>query len=311
MKNIDPIINARILLVEGLKDHQFLLMERLNDLGINNITVSNSGEQAIDIIKDDPSFDLVIVEYNLPGLSGIDVIIGIRSLSKEIPIIMITGLGSEKIAVQAMKLGIQDYLTKGDLMKADFGNSVTQILLQHFITRETELKKRLKDEPSKLSISLFKFGNMGPEPVLTTELPFEEMFSTEQDKDTFLIRIGTHYMSATATGHDYAEGLFELPVPNKNEGVEEENIQYFNRYHSLVFGFRMVDREHQDSRVQRNGSVNYGLIVVIFPILLRSILPNRAVIERKFNELLSSFTDMGDLNMGFLIKAKEVFISSN
>jgi len=151
---------------------------------------------------------------------------------------------------------------------------------------------------------------MGPEPVLTTELPFEKLFSKEQDKDTFLIRIGTHYMGATATGHDYAEGLFELPVPNNNEGVEEEKSHYFNRYHSLVYGFRMADKKHQDTRIQRNGSLNYGLVVVIFPILFRSILPNRSVIERKLNDLLSAYTDMEQLNMDFLIKAKQIFLTT-
>jgi len=310
MKNIDPIVNARVLLVEGSKEHQFLIMKRLNDLGIHNITVCNSGEQSIDTIKGDPSFDLVIVEYNLLGLSGIDVIVEIRNLYKDLPIIMIAGLGSEKIAVQAMKLGIQDYLTKEDLLKEDFRNSVVQILLQHRVMRETELKRRLEENPTQISVSLFKFGNMGPEPVITTVLPFEDLFFTDQDKDTFLIRIGTHYMSATATGHDYAEGLFELPVPHKNEGVEEENSQNFNRYHSLVFGFRMVEKKHQDLRIKKNGSLNYGLVVVIFPILFRSILPNRSVIERKLNDLLSSYTDMDELNIDFLINAKQIFLST-
>jgi len=287
MKNIDPIISARILLVEESRKDQLLIMERLNDLGIHNITVSNSGEQAIDMLREDTSFDLVLIEYYLPGVSGIEIIKEIRARFNQIPIIMITGLGSERIAVEAMKLGIYDYLTKEDIPKEIFTNSIKQTLVKYNVMKEMELK-----------------------PVLTTVLPFEKLFSTEHDKETFLIRIGTHYMSATATGHNYAEGLFELPVPNKNEGVGEENIQYFNRYHSLVYGFRMADIKHQDTRIQSNGSLNYGLIVVIFPILFRSILPNRSVIERKLNDLLSSYTDMGDLNLVFLIKAKEIFISS-
>ncbi len=310
MKNIDPIINARILLVEGSRKDQLLIMKRLNDLGIHNITVSNSGEQAIDTLEEDTSFDLVILEYYLPGVSGIEIIKEIRAKFNEIPIIMITGLGSERIAVEAMKLGIYDYLTKEDILKEVFDNSITQTLVKHHVMKEMELKKRLEEDPHLISVSFVKFGDMGPEPVLSTILPFEKLFFTEQDKETFLIRIGTHYMSATATGHDYAEGLFELPVPNNNEGVEEENMQYFNRYHSLVFGFRMADKEHQDTRIKSNGSLNYGLVVIIFPILIRSILPNRSVIERKLNELLSNYTDMGDLNMFFLVKAKEIFISS-
>ncbi|MHA2031485.1 MAG: response regulator [Candidatus Kariarchaeaceae archaeon] len=310
MKNIDPIINARILLVEGSRKDQLLLMERLNDLGIHNITVSSSGEQAIDMLEEDTAFDLIIIEYFLPGVSGIEIIKEVKIKFNEIPIIMITGLGSEQIAVEAMKLGIHDYLTKADIQKEVFKSSITQTLVINQVKKEMELKKRLEEDPHQISVSFFKFGNMGPEPVITTILPFEKLFSAEQDRETFLIRIGTHYMSATATGHDYAEGLFELPVPNKNEGVEEEDIQYFNRYHSLVYGFRMADKRHQDTRIRSSGSLNYGLVVVIFPILFRSILPNRSVIERKLNDLLGDYTDMGDLNLVFLMKAKEIFISS-
>ena len=108
MKNIDPIISARILLVEESRKDQLLIMERLNDLGIHNITVSNSGEQAIDILEEDTSFDLVLIEYYLPGVSGIEIIKEIRARFNQIPIIMITGLGSERIAVEAMKLGIYE-----------------------------------------------------------------------------------------------------------------------------------------------------------------------------------------------------------
>ena len=310
MKNIDPIINARILLVEGSRRDQLLIIENLNELGIHNITVSDSGEQAIDTIEGDTNFDLVIIEYYLSGVSGIEIIKEIKSKFEKIPIIMITGLGSERVAVEAMKLGVHDYLTKEDLKKEAFKESITEILVKSNVMKEMELKKRLEEDPHQLAVSLFKFGNMGPEPILTTILPFENLFSSKHDKDSFLIRIGTHYMSATATGHDYAEGLFELPVPNKNEGVEEEDNQQFKKYHSLVYGFRMADKKHKDTRIQSKGSLNYGLVVIIFPILFRTILPNRAVIERKLNELLGSYTDMGDLNMVFLIKAKQIFISS-
>ena len=314
--NPDPLINARILLVEDSKDHQFLFMNRLNNLGINNITISETGEQAVEKIKGDPNFDLILVDYSLPtGLSGIDVIREIRNLNPEIPIIMVTGLGSEQIAVQAMKLGIQDYITKEDLLQSDLQASIVPLLLERKILQETVLAKRLKADPTQISISVYKFGKIGPEPYLTSPLPFEAAFESEQNRESFLVKLGTHYMSATGTGHNYAQGLFELPVPSHRVDVALDDTKLgkqskdpFRRYHSLVYGFRMTEKDHFDERIKLNNSMNYGLVVIIFPILFRSILPNRSVIERRLKELLSSYEDMEELDLEFLKRAQKIFL---
>ncbi|MHA1975585.1 MAG: response regulator [Candidatus Hodarchaeales archaeon] len=318
-ENTDPIISARVLLVEDSKDHQFLFVKRLNSLGIHNITISETGEQAVDNIKGDPDYDLILVDYSLPtGLSGIDVIREIRNLNPEIPIIMVTGLGSEHIAVQAMKLGIQDYITKEDLIQSDLNDTIVPLLLERKFMQETVLAQRLKSDPSQLSISVFKFGQIGPEPYLTSRLPFENAFESEQDREGFLVKLGTHYMSATGTGHNYAQGLYELPVPSPRVDValedpdEEEKVSNpFKKYHSLVYGFRMTEKDHFDERIKQNNSLNYGLVVVIFPILYRSILPNRAVIEKRLRELLSSYQDMEELDLEFLKKTQNIFLLSS
>ncbi|MFX0184371.1 MAG: response regulator [Candidatus Hodarchaeota archaeon] len=296
-KDIDPIIDSRVLLVEDSRDHQFLFIKRLNIIGIHNIIVCETGEQAIDKLKNDPNFNLILLDYSLPGKSGIDVIKEVNRLNPEIPIIMITGLGSEKVAVQAMKLGIQDYLTKDEILEtSSLRQTITQVLLEHRALQETALAQRLKDNPDDLSISVFKFGKIGPEPFLASNLPFENIIS-HHEKENFLIKIGTHYMTATGSGHDYARGLFELPVPN------------FDKYHSLVYGFRMVEKNHSDSRIHQNAGKNYGLVVVIFPILYRSILPNRSIIEKRLEELLEAYSDMEELDEHFISRTRQIFLS--
>jgi signal transduction histidine kinase len=57
-------------------------------------------------------YDVVIVDQTMPGLSGLDVIRKLVSSGKHPPIIMVTGTGNERIAVEAMKLGASDYLVK-------------------------------------------------------------------------------------------------------------------------------------------------------------------------------------------------------
>ena len=124
-------------------------------------------------------------------------------------------------------------------------------------------------------------------------------------------------MSATGTGHNYAQGLYELPVPSPRvdaalEDPEDVNPPNpFSKYHSLVYGFRMTEKDHYDERIKHNKSLNYGLVVVIFPILYRSILPNRAVIERRLKELLSSYQDMEELDLEFLKRAQNIFFLSS
>ncbi|MFW9904634.1 MAG: response regulator [Candidatus Thorarchaeota archaeon] len=294
-EEVDPIGNAKILLIEDSRDHQFLLLKRLGKIGLKNVIICETGELGIDKIKSDPSYDLVLVDYSLPGKSGIDVIREIRISYPEIPVIMITGLGSEKIAVQAMKLGIKDYLTKDKFLTTDALRPViTQTLLEHRIQQEMNLSRRLKADPSQISVSVYKFGRLGPEPFLTSALPFKESISS-QERENFLIKLGAHYMTATGAGHEYSHGLFELPVPN------------YEKYHGLVFGFQMMEKNHNDARIKKYKAKNYGLIVIIYPLLFRSILPIRSKMEKRLSELLSAYSDMGELDDHFITRVKNIF----
>lgn len=56
--------------------------------------------------------DLVLLDYSLPGMNGLVVLERLRSLDPAIKVVVITGLGSVEVAVQAMKFGAHDYLAK-------------------------------------------------------------------------------------------------------------------------------------------------------------------------------------------------------
>ena len=228
----------------------------------------------------------MFVDYSLPGKSGIDVIKEIRILNPEIPVIMITGLGSEKIAVQAMKLGIKDYLTKDEFLTTyTLHPLVTQILLEHRIQQEMILSRRLQADPGQLSVSVYKFGNLGPEPFLSSPLPFKEVVSS-QEKDNFLIKLGAHYMTATGAGHEYSRGLFELPVPG------------FPNFRSFVYSFDVLDPNNQDPRSQGK---NYCLLVFLFPTWVQEFLVHPFELEKIIREKIVDITALEQL------KSPEVF----
>jgi DNA-binding NtrC family response regulator len=77
----------------------------------HDITTAASGAEAVQLLEK-RVFDLIITDQRMPGLSGMDLIRWSREHSPETPIIVLTAFGSIQTAVEAVKLGAQDYLTK-------------------------------------------------------------------------------------------------------------------------------------------------------------------------------------------------------
>jgi len=99
-----------VLIVEDEEILSQNMATYLNRLGFN-VSSSATMLQAISEV-DKHSFDIILLDYNLPDGDGIDFITRIRNRHLQTAIIMITGECSVEIAVAAMKAGADDYLTK-------------------------------------------------------------------------------------------------------------------------------------------------------------------------------------------------------
>lgn len=75
------------------------------------VTAAVNGQAGLEQLSSN-HFDVVLVDNEMPGISGLQVIEQARSLPDVPPLIMITGAGSEEIAVQAMRVGASDYIVK-------------------------------------------------------------------------------------------------------------------------------------------------------------------------------------------------------
>ena len=76
-----------------------------------NITPVYSGEDGLDKLKE-KSFDVIITDYDMPGMNGLELLKQIKEFNREIPVIFYTGQGSEQIAREAFVNGAVDYFTK-------------------------------------------------------------------------------------------------------------------------------------------------------------------------------------------------------
>ncbi len=103
-------MSGRILIVDDEKALLIALRGLLTKEGYQ-VETAASGEEAVAHIETG-SFHLVITDLSMNGVSGMDVLERARSLDPDMAVIMITAHGSEKAAVQAMKLGASDYIPK-------------------------------------------------------------------------------------------------------------------------------------------------------------------------------------------------------
>jgi len=109
---------ARILVVDDEQSMRELLAIVLRREGYD-VVLADNGHAAIEIIEREP-VDVLISDINMPDMSGVDVLRAAKKLDQDILGIMITAFASTETAIEAMRLGACDYLSKPfdiDLLK--------------------------------------------------------------------------------------------------------------------------------------------------------------------------------------------------
>ncbi len=101
---------AEILVVDD-EDVMQMVFKNLLEEGKYHVEFASSGEQALEMLKD-REYNLVIVDKNLPGMSGIELIPEARKIRPHAEFMIVTGYASYQSVVEALRLGAFDYLEK-------------------------------------------------------------------------------------------------------------------------------------------------------------------------------------------------------
>ncbi|NQU67610.1 MAG: response regulator [Candidatus Marinimicrobia bacterium] len=89
-----------------------LIRHALKKNGMNfNLEIANSKYEFLSHLEK-LNYDLVLTDFNILGYTGLDVIKEVKERDSKIPVIVVTGTGTEEIAIQAMKMGVSDYVIK-------------------------------------------------------------------------------------------------------------------------------------------------------------------------------------------------------
>jgi PAS domain S-box-containing protein len=104
----------RILLVEDNEHDRTAFNRAFKKSGVAcEITECIRGEKALEQLDGNASsFDVVVVDHVLPGMSGLDLCTELIDKETDLPLVILTGKGSEQLAVEALKAGVTDYIIK-------------------------------------------------------------------------------------------------------------------------------------------------------------------------------------------------------
>ncbi|HVU57914.1 MAG TPA: PAS domain S-box protein [Puia sp.] len=137
-------INTQLsfLMVEDNPGDIFLLKEFLHatDLGIAHIFEVDRLSEAKRILAEQP-IDLVFLDLSLPDSFGLDSYISLSAAAEHLPVILLTGLSDTNIALQALAMGAQDYLVKGD-----FDEKLLSRAIRYSLERKRNLQRLRESE---------------------------------------------------------------------------------------------------------------------------------------------------------------------
>ena len=126
----------KILIVDDEPTYRIVLTQTLKGCG-HTTEACESGDDAISLLQKN-KYDVVLLDYKMPGTSGINVLQWMYGMKMDVPVIIITGYGSEEIALEAWKWGAKDYFVKG---KSDM-SQLPELVLKVFKQVVSERQRR-------------------------------------------------------------------------------------------------------------------------------------------------------------------------
>ncbi len=119
-----------VLVVDDSGVMRKIIARSLGALGVNSIEEAGDGREALEVFGDGSRFDLVITDWNMPEMNGLELSKQIRADGSKVPIMMVTTESEKDSVLKAIQAGVNDYLVK------PFDNEMLKLKLNRLIKIE-------------------------------------------------------------------------------------------------------------------------------------------------------------------------------
>jgi len=214
-------MRGRILVVDDERAIGIAIQRLLGARG-HEVDAVLSGEDALRRLAE-PGYHLVITDLSLQGVSGMEVLRWVREHAPETAVIMITAFGSEKIAVEAMKLGAADYIPK------PFDNDELELVVERLLDG-MEVRRSLRLLQEQVA-GAYRFGSLiGKSPAM--QRVFDVIRKVADTDLTVLVR------GPSGTGKELVANALHYNGPRRTKPLVKVNCAAFSRelVESELFG---------------------------------------------------------------------------
>ena len=102
---------ARVLVVDDSATMRRIVLRTLSDMGYKDCVEAENGQAALDVVEKG-GIELIITDWNMPVMSGLEFVTEVREKNAGIPILMVTTNASNQDVLQALKAGVSNYVVK-------------------------------------------------------------------------------------------------------------------------------------------------------------------------------------------------------
>ena len=135
-------MSEKVLLVDDEKDFLEIMAQRMAARGFE-ITTAESAAQALSFIDTKP-FDAIVMDFQMPGMDGMEALKAIKAKSPELQIILLTGYATVEKTVEAMQAGASDFLEKPADIEV-LAKKIKKATADKNIQVEKQTEERVKD----------------------------------------------------------------------------------------------------------------------------------------------------------------------
>ncbi|MFL5764064.1 MAG: response regulator [Bacteroidia bacterium] len=233
--------------------------------------------KGLDLLEDG-AFDIVVLDLSLPDSQGLSTFEKVYAHSPETPVIVLTGYEDESIGINAMKLGAQDFLVKGDVTGKELTRSINYSIERFKLLKKlSENTKKLEERSEDLQKERLKLADAQK---LAHIGSWE--WNVEDDKIAWSDELFRIHMLDPQKGYVTIQQVYDMVHPADREMVRDAVKKSMKRLRPFSFYYRIVLADKSIKTLHARGEV----IVNDFGELIGMIGTDQDVTDRIHEEEL-------------------------